>query len=165
MTAFTFRTAPRIVSQIGGLAQLPALCADLGITRPLIVTDPGIVGCGIAERAMTALSHGGLTPALFDKVAADPPVAMVEAAVTFARQSQADGIIGLGGGSSLDTAKVVALLTRSTQGIGEIFGTDMAIGGRLPLIQVPTTAGTGSEVTWVSVVTNEAHEKKAIYTP
>lgn len=165
MTDFVFRAPPRIISEVGGLDHIGRLAQELGMKRPLVVCDQGIVACGIAARATQALTTAGLETTTFDAVLADPPVAMVRTAVEAARSAKADGIIGLGGGSSLDTAKVVALLALSTQTIEEIYGVDMAKGGRLPLIQVPTTAGTGSEVTWVSVITNENGEKKAVYTP
>lgn len=166
MTApFTFRTAPRIICEIGGLGRLGTIVRELGAKRPLLVTDPGLAACGIAARATEALAGTGAEGPVFDRVTADPPVAMVHEALQMARDGGADAVIGLGGGSSLDTAKLAALLARSPQTIEEIYGVDMATGGRLPLIQVPTTAGTGSEVTWVSVVTNENNEKKAVYTP
>ncbi|PKO79956.1 MAG: alcohol dehydrogenase [Betaproteobacteria bacterium HGW-Betaproteobacteria-13] len=165
MTDFVFRAPPRIISEIDGLERLGQLAQELGIKRPLLVCDQGIIACGIAGRASRVLAAAGLKAATFDAVLADPPVEMVRKAVEAARAAEADGVIGLGGGSSLDTAKVVALLAHSTQTIEEIYGVDMATGGRLPLIQVPTTAGTGSEVTWVSVITNENGEKKAVYTP
>lgn len=165
MTNFSFRAPARIVSEIGGIDRLGELAAGLGMRRPLVVCDAGIVACGIAARALDALAAAGLAPQLFDGVAADPPAAMVRRAVAAAQDTGADGIVGLGGGSSLDTAKLVALLARSAQTLDALYGVDLARGARLPLIQVPTTAGTGSEATWVSVVTNERNEKKAVYTP
>lgn len=165
MTNFSFRAPARIVSEIGGIARVGALAAELGMRRPLVVCDPGIVACGIAARTVDALVAAGLDVAVFNEVEADPPVAMVRRAVAAAQTAGADGVIGLGGGSSLDTAKLVALLVRSAQSLEEIYGVDLARGFRLPLIQVPTTAGTGSEVTWASVVTNERNEKKAVYAP
>lgn len=165
MTAITFRTAPRIISRIGGMADLGTIMAGLAVRRPLIVTDAGIVKYGIAAKAMDSLKAAGLDPILYDGVQADPPIAMVKEAAAFARATQADGIVGLGGGSSLDTAKVVALMGKCRQPIEDLFGVDMTRDPRLPLVQVPTTAGTGSEVTWVSVITNDANEKKVIYTP
>jgi alcohol dehydrogenase class IV len=137
--------------------------AGLDVTRAIVVCDSGIAACGFANRAAAALTAAGMTATVFDQVQADPPVRVVRAAVEAARAFGADGIVGLGGGSSLDTAKLVALLVRSDQAIEEMYGTDLARGRRLPLIQVPTTAGTGSEVTWTSVVTSDANEKKAIY--
>jgi len=163
MTDFTFQTTPRAICETGGLARLGELMAGLGVSRAVVVCDAGIAACGFADRAVSSLKAAGMAATVFDQVQADPPVAVVRSAVETARAFDADGVIGLGGGSSLDTAKLVALLVRSEQKIEELYGVDLARGRRLPLIQVPTTAGTGSEVTWVSVVTSEANEKKAIY--
>lgn len=131
----------------------------------MLVTDPGIVACGFAELAMSSLSAAGIAAEIFDRVAADPPMEIVSEAVEFARLFGADTIIGLGGGSSLDTAKVVALASTSGQEIEGMIGVGKATGRRLPLIQIPTTAGTGSEVTWVSVLTSAKQEKLAVYAP
>jgi alcohol dehydrogenase class IV len=163
MTNFTFQSPPRVICEIGGLKRIGTLMAGLGVSRAIVICDAGIAACGFADRAVAALTAAGMTATVFDQVQADPPVRVVRAAVEAARNFGADGIVGLGGGSSLDTAKLVALLVHSEQLIEEMYGTDLAWGQRLPLIQVPTTAGTGSEVTWTSVVTSEANEKKAIY--
>jgi alcohol dehydrogenase class IV len=160
---FNFLSTPKIVCQSGGLSQLGTLMQGLGATRVLVISDPGIVACGFATEALDALASAGLAAEVFDKVEADPPVAVVGLAVEAARAFRADGIVGLGGGSSLDTAKVVAAAAASGQPVAEMIGVDRVTGKRLPLIQVPTTAGTGSEVTWVSVLTSDSHEKKAVY--
>jgi alcohol dehydrogenase class IV len=165
MIDFTFQTTPRAICQIGGLTRVGELIAGLGVSRAIVVCDAGIVACGFADRAVASLKTAGLAATVFDQVQADPPVGVVRAAIEAARAFGADGVIGLGGGSSLDTAKLVALLVRSEQKLEELYGTDLARDHRFPLIQVPTTAGTGSEVTWVSVVTSESNEKKAIYSP
>jgi len=162
---FNFLSTPRIVCQSGGLAQLGALAQGLSVTRALVISDPGIVACGFAAEAVAALIASGIAAEIFDQVQADPPIMVVEAAVEAARAFGADGVIGLGGGSSLDTAKVVAAAAASGQPVTKMIGIDRVVGCRLPLIQVPTTAGTGSEVTWVSVLTSESHEKKAVYAP
>lgn len=163
MNDFVFQTTPRAICEAGSLARVGELMTELGVQRAIVVCDAGIAACGFADRAVAALSASGVASTVFDQVLADPPVPVVLAGVEAARAFGADGVIGLGGGSSLDTAKLVALLARSEQQIEELYGTDLARGGRLPLVQIPTTAGTGSEVTWASVVTNEANEKKAIY--
>ncbi|PZP44712.1 MAG: alcohol dehydrogenase [Azospirillum brasilense] len=165
MPGFTFLSVPRIVAETGGLDRLGTLMAGLGARRVAIVCDRGIVEGGLAARARSALTAAGLTARVLDGVQADPPVAVVRATLAAARDFAADGVVGLGGGSSLDTAKLVALLLRSDQAIEDLYGQDKARGQRVPLIQVPTTAGTGSEVTWASVVTSERNEKQAIYAP
>ena len=163
MTELTFMTPPRIVCAPGGLARLGSLAAELGGTRAFIVTDPGLTRLGLGQRAVAALEAAGLSGTVFDRVEADPPYAVVRAAVAAARAAGADLVIGLGGGSSMDTAKVVALALNSDQSLDEMVGTEQATGTRLPLICVPTTAGTGSEVTFVSVLTGDDGMKKAIY--
>lgn len=160
---FVFQSVPKVVCQTGGLSQTGPLMAVLGAKRVVVVCDGGIKACGFADRAAASLSAAGIECFIYDGVQADPPVTVIRAAVAAAQAFGVDGVVGLGGGSSLDTAKLVALLLRSDQKIEEMFGTDLATGKRVPLIQIPTTAGTGSEVTWVSVVTNEANEKKAVY--
>jgi alcohol dehydrogenase class IV len=165
MANFTFQSTPRLICEAGGLNRVGELMTGLGVSRAIVVCDPGIAASGFAERAVAILKAAGISATAFDQVQADPPVGVVRAAVEAARAFDADGVVGLGGGSSLDTAKLVALLARSDQALQDLYGADLARGGRLPLIQVPTTAGTGSEVTWVSVVTSEANEKKAIYSP
>jgi alcohol dehydrogenase class IV len=161
--SFVFQSVPKLVCQTGGLMQTGSLMAGLGAKRVVVVCDGGIKACGFADRAAASLTAAGIEALVYDGVRADPPVTVILAAVAEAKSFGADGVVGLGGGSSLDTAKLVALLLRSDQPIEEMFGTDLATGIRTPLIQIPTTAGTGSEVTWVSVVTNEANEKKAVY--
>ena len=162
---FNFLTTPRVVCQSGGLSQLGALMQGLAVRRTLIVCDPGIAACGFAAEAAASLTAAGIAADIFAKVEADPPIAVVDAAVDAARSFSADGIVGLGGGSSLDTAKVVAAAAATGQPVADMIGLDRVLGKRLPLIQVPTTAGTGSEVTWVSVLTSDSHEKKAVYAP
>lgn len=163
--SFMFRSVPRIVCEAGGIAKTGSLMKELGASRVTIVCDPGIVKLGFAQKAQDALEAAGIAVQVFSDVEADPPQKIVEAAIAGAREWKADGVIGLGGGSSLDSAKLVALLANSDQTIEEIYGVDKATGDRLPLIQIPTTAGTGSEVTWVSVITDNDHLKQVVYTP
>lgn len=153
MTGFEFHTVKQLLNQPGAIARLGELCAQLQITRPLIVTDPGMVSAGLLDRASSPLQDAGLPVSVFTDVQADPPESVVQAAINFARHNRIDGVIGFGGGSAMDTAKLVALIVRSSEELGEIYGVDRVRGSRLPLIQVPTTAGTGSEVTPIAIVT------------
>ncbi len=162
MTAYTFNTVGRIVSGPGAARELEALCAPLGIRRPLLVTDPGLVTIGLVPPLQQALEGAGLEVILFDQVREDPPESVVEAAAALAREHAADGVIAVGGGSSMDVAKVVAALLDGSQPLPEMYGVDQVRGGRLPLILVPTTAGTGSEVTPVAVVTTGETTKAGI---
>ncbi|MCU1725291.1 iron-containing alcohol dehydrogenase [Pseudomonas sp. 5P_5.1_Bac1] len=158
-----FRSVPRIVCAAGALQGIGEVFAGLAARRVLLVCDPGIVKLGFADQARTALEAAGCTVAVFDQVVADPPAAVVEQAVSQGRVFEADGVLGLGGGSSLDAAKLVALLINSDQPLADLYGTDKARGQRLPLVLMPTTAGTGSEVTWVSVITDAQQRKQAVY--
>ena len=99
---FNFLSTPRIVCESGGLGRIGSLMQDLSCTRALVVTDPGILACGFADEAAASLRAAGIEVEIFHKVEADPPIAVVEAAVEVARAFGADGIIGLGGiGSTL----------------------------------------------------------------
>ncbi|HDS1733118.1 iron-containing alcohol dehydrogenase [Pseudomonas sp. BP8] len=158
-----FRSVPRIVCEAGALNSIGQVFAGLSARRVLLVCDPGIVKLGFADKACAALQAAGCSVSVFDQVLADPPAAVVEQAVSQGRAFEADGVLGLGGGSSLDAAKLVALLINSEQPLVDLYGTDKARGQRLPLVLMPTTAGTGSEVTWVSVITDAQQRKQAVY--
>ena len=110
MEIFTFQTTPKIIVELGGLAKVGRLMRGLDVRQALVICDPGIAACGFAGRATDALSQEGIQAYIFDAVEADPPVKVVRRAVKIARAFGVDGIIGLGGGSSLDTAKIVSLL-------------------------------------------------------
>ena len=127
------RFAAGALAEIGALAQ-----AKLG-RRVLVVTDAGLVATGVVDRALRYLKEAGVEASLYAAVVADPPTAVVKQAV--AASEGATGVIGLGGGSSLDVAKLVALLAGSGEKLADVFGVAKAKGRALPLILVPTTAG------------------------
>jgi alcohol dehydrogenase class IV len=135
------------------------------MSKVLLVSDPGIAKVGLLEKALRGLRSGGMDVAVFTDVLADPPERNILDALEMAKQFGADGVIGFGGGSSMDVAKLVAFLCRSEQTLAEIYGVGMAKGPRLPLILVTTTAGTGSEVTPIAIVTTGEHEKKGVVSP
>ena len=153
MKPFVFSTTKSIISEIGAVARIAEICSQLDISKPLIITDQGIVNVGLMQPLDTAFNQAGKAYSCFDQVVADPPEHIVVAAVAYAKKVAADGIIGFGGGSSLDTAKLVALLANSDEQLADIYGVDAVRGQRLPLILIPTTAGTGSEVTPIAIVT------------
>lgn len=165
MSQFVFETAPKIVCEQGGAGRLGEIAGSLGIRRLFLVTDAGLIKAGLIEGALASLADAGIAATVFSEVLADPPEERVLMAVEAARQDKADGVAGFGGGSSMDTAKLVALLAKTPQVLTEIYGIGQACGPRLPLIQVPTTAGTGSEVTPISIVTTPSHEKKGVVSP
>jgi alcohol dehydrogenase len=162
MTAFEFTTTKQIISEPGSLSRLPEICANLGINKPFVITDPGIVSVGLLGQLDAAMVAKEFGYGVFSDVVADPPDHLVLAAVEAAIEAGADGIVGFGGGSSLDTAKLVALLVHSEQSLSELYGIDNAQGSRLPLVLIPTTAGTGSEATAVAIVTTGETTKSGV---
>ena len=162
MTDFTFETTPRIICKDGAAARLAQYAREHGMQRVLLVTDRGLLSSGVLSDALASFDGSGVGLSVFDAVEADPPEASVLAAVAQARAESVDGVIGIGGGSSLDTAKLVALLSRTPQLLADAYGVGRAVGPRWPLIQVPTTAGTGSEVTPIAIVTTPTNEKQGV---
>ena len=162
MDPFVFNSVASIVSGGGSALQLAGQCESLDIKRPLLVTDPGLVAIGLIEPVRLALVEAGLTPIMFDQVREDPPQEIVLQAARMGRDQQVDGVIAVGGGSSMDVAKVAAVLLGGDQALGQLYGVDQVVGGRLPLILVPTTAGTGSEVTPVAVITTGETTKAGV---
>ncbi|AFK52386.1 iron-containing alcohol dehydrogenase [Tistrella mobilis] len=163
--SFVFETTRSIVSEPGACTRLGQIMRDLGATRVLVVTDPGVRKFGLTDAALESLTAAGLEPVIFDRVVADPPAEVVETAAAEARDAGVDGVVGLGGGSSMDVAKLVAFLVATPVALDTIYGVGNAKGRRLPLVQIPTTAGTGSEVTPISIVTTGAAEKKGVVSP
>lgn len=160
-----FNTARSIVCEPGAISQLGEICADLSSGRVLLVTDPGIVAAGLHEAALSSLGAAGLACSIFQDVRADPPEDIVLNALALARAENVGTVVGLGGGSSMDVAKLIAGLCNSSQPLAEAYGIGNLTGARLPLVQIPTTAGTGSEVTPISIITTGATTKAAVVAP
>lgn len=169
MDDFVFNTTPSIRLQRQGAARLGDLLETMpfaaGKRGVLFVTDPGILKLGLADAAMESLRQTGFRVTLFGEVEADPKADTVLKAADIAKGQGIDCIVGFGGGSSMDVAKVVALLSASDQPLDAVYGVNQARGTRLPLVLVPTTAGTGSEVTAVSILTTGTEEKKGVVSP
>lgn len=165
MTAFTFNTTKSVICEPGSIKRLGTIVSAQIGNSVLLVTDPGLVKAGLLGAATDSLDQAGVHYRVFDGVVADPPVAVVEAALAEARAANIDGVIGFGGGSSMDVAKLVALLIGGGENLEDVYGVGQAKGQRLPLIQIPTTAGTGSEVTPISIITVGATEKKGVVAP
>jgi alcohol dehydrogenase len=165
--AFNFSTVAHIVSEPGAAGRLGQLVAERfpNARRVLLVTDQGFLRTGLAEVPRQNLEQQGMTVHVFSDVVADPPEAVVEAAVEFARRHEVELVIGLGGGSSMDVAKLVAMLAGSAQRLADVYGIGKVSGARLPLVQVPTTAGTGSEVTNIAIVTTGTSTKMGVVAP
>ena len=167
MPSFDFRTVPHVHVGAGSVARLAQLAAPLigDRRRIFLVTDPGVRAVGLTDAAVAALEAAGLSVSVFDQVVADPPEAVVLAAADAARNFGAEVVIGFGGGSSMDCSKLVAMLCGSSQSLAAMYGVNKATGPRLPLILIPTTAGTGSEVTPISVVTVGESSKMGVSSP
>ena len=167
MSGFEFATTHRVLVEAGAAARLPQLCQELGASHVMLVTDPGIRSTPLLGPVEESFQSAGMPLSIYDHVSADPADRIVIEAADQAREAGADLVIGFGGGSSMDVAKLVALLAhpRATQALTDIYGVGLATGPRLPLIQVPTTAGTGSEVTPVAIVTTGETTKAGVVAP
>ena len=160
--AFQLSSVPDVHFAAGATEQLGQLAAKLGIRRAFIVTDPGIVQHGLLDTALNSLAASNIHVDIYTDVVADPPESIVNDAVHRAKKTGCDGVIGFGGGSSMDVAKLLAVLIKDQQPLSDIYGVDQITSGRIPLIQVPTTAGTGSEATMVSIVTTGETTKAGV---
>ncbi|MEQ8702260.1 MAG: iron-containing alcohol dehydrogenase, partial [Bauldia litoralis] len=165
MLNLNFRTAGEIVAEPGGSARLGEIAGGLGCERVLVVTDAGVRKIGLLDTGLDSLKAAGIAVSVYDGVLADPPESVIEDALAAGRSHRADGVIGFGGGSSMDVAKLAAFLLNSDQKLQDTYGIGNCEGDRLPLIQVPTTAGTGSEVTPIAVVTIAGADKMGVVSP
>ncbi len=165
MNNFNFNTSKSIRFGIGLLSSLGEIVNNEIGQRIMLVTDPGMMETGIIERALTILALSNIDVELYNGVAADPPEVVILDAVEQAKEKEIEGVIGIGGGSSLDVAKLIALLVPENDTLTSVYGINNAKGPRLPLLLIPTTAGTGSEVTPISIVTTGVNEKMGVVSP
>ncbi|HEX7390948.1 MAG TPA: iron-containing alcohol dehydrogenase, partial [Acidiphilium sp.] len=159
--------APRMMEIGGGaVARIADVLNRIGVSRPLIVTDPMMVRLGLIARLTDPLDTAGIRYAIFSDTVADPTDTVIEAGTAAARAGDFDCIIGFGGGSSLDTAKAVDILLAAEPGAKmRDFKVPVAADRpALPLIAVPTTAGTGSEATRFTVITDTERDEKMLIT-
>ncbi|WP_445425837.1 iron-containing alcohol dehydrogenase [Alishewanella sp. HL-SH06] len=159
-----FKTARRLLTGAQSSRELYREMCQLGTQHPLIVTDRGVSDAGITAQITAQLRDQGIADlTVFDAITAEPEMAVVEACRDLFVQNQCDGIIAVGGGSAMDTAKAVAVFVGDERPLAELFGEDQVASRRYPLICLPTTAGTGSEVTNISILADtEAQLKKGI---
>lgn len=155
----------------GRVAELAELCKMMGMKSPLLITDPGIAELPMLSGVMAALKEAGLTAAIFSAIKANPTGDNVEAGVDYYKLNNHDGVIAFGGGSAIDAAKAVALMVGQDlpiwdfEDVGDNW-TRVKVDTMAPVVAVPTTAGTGSEVGRASVITDqENHIKKIIFHP
>lgn len=154
---------PRVIRIGGGaLNELPEALAQCGLTRPFVVTDAFLVQSGMVARMVGVLEAAGLSAQVFAETVPDPTVAVVEAALAALSGSGCDCVIGFGGGSPIDTAKAIAALALDPRPVPTMKAPAVTDVPGLPIIAVPTTAGTGSEATRVTIVTDEATSEKML---
>lgn len=165
MQGFVFQSTKSILVEPGSSSRIGELVMTLGCKSVLLVSDPGVKGAGLLQAGLQGLEQQGIAVTLFTDVEADPPVHVIDAAVKLAKDAKVDGVVSIGGGSSMDVAKLVALLAVGQETLDDIYGVGMVKGRRLPLVLAPTTAGTGSEVTPISIVTTGEGEKKGVVSP
>jgi len=162
MNSFNFSAVPDVSVGCGLSDQLGEIVKGLGFSRVFLVTDPGIIQFGLLDKAIENLKAYQIEHCIYSDVVADPPESVVEEAVSMAQIFRCDVVIGFGGGSSMDVAKLLAVLIKGEQSLSDMYGVDQVTSGRLPLIQIPTTAGTGSEATMVSIITTGETTKAGV---
>jgi len=161
-----FRTTKRILFGVGAVEKIGAEAQLLKGKKVLVITDSGVIQAGLLEGVKKSLQAANIPFALFDGVEPDPRIEVVEKSVEKAKKEGIDLIIGLGGGSSLDIAKVTSIMITNTGKIDGFFGIDLVPNPGIPVILVPTTAGTGSEVTPIAILSDTKEKlKKGIVSP
>jgi alcohol dehydrogenase class IV len=161
-----FRTTKRIVFGLGAIEKVGAEVLGLKKKKVLVVTDPGIVQAGLLEPLKQSLQAAHIPFALFDGVEPDPRLEVVQQCAEMGRKEGVEALIGFGGGSSLDIAKVAAVLLTNEGDLSQFFGIDLIPNPGLPVILIPTTAGTGSEVTPIAILSDTREKlKKGIVSP
>lgn len=161
-----FRTTPRIVMGPGAIGQIGDEIREMKAKKVFFVTDKGIVEAGLIKPALEALEKSEINHAVFDGVEPDPRYEIAADCVSMIRREKADLVIGFGGGSAIDIAKSAAIMATNEAPIAEYFGIDLIPKPGLPTVMVPTTAGTGSEVTPIAILSDEGEKlKKGIVSP
>jgi len=160
-TLRTYQSPTRLVQRLGAIQELGREASLLGIRRPLLVTDAGVKAAGLLDTALEALRSSDVEPVVFDRVRANPGVELVDAGAKEYRAQGCDGLVAIGGGSSMDTAKGIGVVAVHDGSIVDYEWGHSPIRSRIPpMIAVPTTAGTGSEVTLWAVITDPKRKIK-----
>jgi alcohol dehydrogenase len=160
LIGFDFRPQTRVVFGLGVIDRLGELVRELGARRVLVVTDPGIAAAGHLEHALWALGGDDLQAVVFDRVRENPTTRDVDDCLAAAREAGVDAFIGLGGGSSIDTARGCNFLLTNGGRMQDYWGVGKATKPMLPMVAVPTTAGTGSECQSFALIADEATQQK-----
>ena len=160
MKTFSFTGAKKIVFGQGSFAALPEHIAELKILRPLIVIDRNLAETGFRQKVDGVLAKAGVAYAIYDKTEPEPPLELADEGAKLALKKKCDGVVGIGGGSAMDLAKAIAVLAANKGKAEDYLGLNRVPGPGLPKIMVPTTAGTGSEVTFTAVFIRKKLKKK-----
>ncbi len=157
-----FKLRTKIVYRVGSVEELPFELGELGAKRPVIFTDRGVIEAGILDYVKKALKESDVEIAgVFDKVRQDALVSVINEAARFIKEVEGDSIVAVGGGSVMDTAKGAnVLVTGGEEDIAEHVGAELVGRPMLPHVAIPTTAGTGCEVTWGAIIKNEEEQTK-----
>ena len=166
LAAFDYQPRTRLIFGVNSLERVGDLARELPASRVLLVTDAGIVAAGHAERTLRFLETAGLKVTLFDQSEENPTTRCIDACVQVAKRAAIDAFVALGGGSSLDTAKGCNFILTNGGRMQDYWGTGKASKPMLPLIAIPTTAGTGSECqSFALIADSETHQKMACGDP
>ncbi|HEX5887176.1 MAG TPA: iron-containing alcohol dehydrogenase [Pyrinomonadaceae bacterium] len=166
MKSFDFQPRTRLIFGAGAIGQLGDVAKELGFRRSLLVADHGLVASGHVDEAVTPLQEAGIEVIRFHDFEVNPDTRMVEAGTAFVATQQVDSIIGLGGGSSMDCAKGINFLLTNGGRMADYRGYGKATKPMLPMIAIPTTAGTGSEAQSYALISDaETHVKMACGDP
>ncbi|MCE5265830.1 MAG: iron-containing alcohol dehydrogenase [Deltaproteobacteria bacterium] len=160
MKTFSFTGAKKIVFGIGSFSGLAGHLAELKVKRPLVVLDGNLAGTGFGQKVSDLLDKAKVGFVLYDKAVAEPPIELADEGAKLARKKKCDGVVGIGGGSAMDLAKAISVLAANPGKAEDYLGLDRVPGPGLPKIMVPTTAGTGSEVTFTAVFIRPKLKKK-----
>lgn len=150
-----FRTTPRILMGRGAVAQVGQEVSRTGAKVALVVTDPGVVRAGIADKVISSLKNSKVRISVFDRVEPDPRYEIVGECLQAAEGRRVGCVVGVGGGSSLDVAKAASVMLTNPGEISQFFGVELIPRSGVPMVAVPTTAGTGSEVTPIVILSDE----------
>jgi len=160
MKTFSFTGAKKIVFGNGSFSGLAEHLTELKVSRPLVVLDVNLAGTGFGERLSALLDKAKIGFVLYDKAMPEPPIELADEGAKLAIRKRCDGVVGIGGGSAMDLAKAIAVLAANKGKAEDYLGLNKVPGPGLPKIMVPTTAGTGSEVTFTAVFIRKKLKKK-----
>ncbi len=160
MRAFTINQPTRIRFGINAISDLPGFVKELGGTKVFVVVDPGLQAAGLVERITAPLAEAGIPFEVYDEVAPEPGLKLADNGAKQAKKSKCDCVVGAGGGSAMDVAKAVSILLTNGGKAEDYLGLGKIKKPGAPKIMIPTTAGTGAEVTFTAVFINEKTKSK-----